>query len=175
MKIEVPVLETARLRMRGHRVDDLADCTAMWGDAGVTRFIGGIPFTVEDVWARILRYAGHWAWLEFGPWIVEEKETGRFVGEVGFAEFKRIIHPPLERMPEIGWVLTPGAQGLGYATEAALAAIEWATGRLGPVRTACIIHPDNEPSLRVAAKCGYAEFARTVYKGQPTILLRREG
>ncbi len=173
--IEVPVVETERLRLRGHRLDDLAECTAMWGDIEVTRYIGGVPFTVEDVWSRILRYSGHWAWLGFGPWLVEEKETGRFVGEVGFAEFKRVITPAVEGSPEIGWVLTPRAQGLGFATEAALAAVEWGLSRFGRVRTVCIIHPDNAPSLRIAEKCGYGEFARTVYKSQPTILLSREG
>ena len=175
MKIEVPVVETKRLRLRGHRLEDLTECTAMWSDSGVIRYIGGVPFTVEDVWARILRYSGHWAWLGYGPWVVEEKDTGRFVGEVGFAEFKRSIRPPLEGAPEIGWVLTPRAHGCGYATEAAQAAVEWGRSRFGQVRTVCIIHPDNLSSLRVAEKCGYREFARTTYKNQPTILLSREG
>jgi hypothetical protein len=31
----------------------------------------------------------------------------------------------------------------------------------------------NAPSLRVAAKCGYRELARTTYKGEPTVVLER--
>src|SRR6266581_905640 len=29
---EVPVIETERLRLRGHRPEDFADCAAMWAD-----------------------------------------------------------------------------------------------------------------------------------------------
>ena len=61
-----PVLETARLRLRGHRVDDLPQCAAMWAEEGVTRFIGGKPLTKEETWLRMLRHVGHWSLLGFG-------------------------------------------------------------------------------------------------------------
>ena len=48
----------------------------MWSDAEVTRFIGGKPLSGEEVWARILRYAGHWSMLGYGYWLIEEKATG---------------------------------------------------------------------------------------------------
>ena len=35
------------------------------------------------------------------------------------------------------------------------------------------IDPDNLRSIRVAEKCGYREFARSTYKGRPTILFER--
>ena len=171
----VPVLETERLVLRGHALDDFADCLALWTDPEVTRFIGGNPSTREEVWARLLRYVGHWALLGFGYWVVAEKATGRFLGEVGFADFRREIEPSLEGVPEIGWVLAPHSHGRGYATEAVRAAIAWGEGHFGPVRTACIIAPENEPSIRVAAKCGYREFQRTTYQAQPTnVFVRQE-
>jgi len=145
----------------------------MWGDPLVTRYIGGKPFSGEEVWARLLRYVGHWSWMGFGHWAVEEKATGRFVGELGFADFKRDIQPSLKGVPEIGWVLDSRAHGKGYATEGVRAALAWGEGRFGPVETACIIHPENLPSIRVAEKCGYRESLRTVYKNQPTILFFR--
>ena len=55
----VPVIDTTRLRLRGHRPADFADSLALWGDPIVTRFIGGKPLSEEDVWARLLRYVGH--------------------------------------------------------------------------------------------------------------------
>jgi len=39
--VEVPVVETERLRLRGYRPEDFADCAAMWADPEVTRYIGG--------------------------------------------------------------------------------------------------------------------------------------
>jgi RimJ/RimL family protein N-acetyltransferase len=169
----VPVLEAERLILRGHRVDDFTNCMSLWTDPEVTRFIGGKPSTREEVWARLLRYAGHWALLGFGYWVVTEKETGRFIGETGFADFKRQIEPSLEGVPEIGWVIAPHSHGRGYATEAIRAAVAWGDSRFGALRTACIIAPENGPSIRVAEKCGYREFRHTTYKDQPTIMFVR--
>jgi RimJ/RimL family protein N-acetyltransferase len=169
----VPALETERLVLRGHILSDFADSAALWGDPDVTRFIGGRPFTEEEVWARLMRYVGHWALLGFGYWVVREKGSNRFVGEVGFGDFRRELDPPFDGAPEAGWVMSPGFQGLGYATEAVNAALAWGEGRFGPVRTVCMISPDNAPSMRVAEKVGYREYARTEYKGSPTVLLER--
>ena len=60
------------------------------------RALGGQPFAAEDVWSKLLRYAGHWALLGFGYWAIEEKSSGRFVGEAGFADFKRAIEPSFD-------------------------------------------------------------------------------
>ena len=116
---------------------------------------------------------GHWAWLGFGYWALEEKASGEFVGELGFADFKRDIQPSLEDIPELGWALVSRAHGKGYATEAVRAAIAWGDEHFGQRRTACIIHPENLASIHVAEKCGYQEFQRTTYKNHEVILYER--
>jgi RimJ/RimL family protein N-acetyltransferase len=168
--VEVPVLETTRLRLRGHRLDDFAACSSMWADPVVTRYIGGKPSTQEEVWTRLLRYVGHWAWMGFGYWALEEKASGEFIGELGFADFKRDIEPSLKDMPELGWALVSRAHGKGYATEAVQAAIAWGDQHFGQNQTACLIHPENLASIRVAEKCGYRESQRTTYKNHEVIL-----
>lgn len=170
--LTVPALETGRLTLRGHTPADFAECAAMWGDPRVTEYIGGRPSTAEEVWTRILRYAGMWALLGFGYWVVRERETGRFVGEVGLADFRREITPPLDA-PEAGWVLAPWAHGRGFATEALNAAFSWADAHLPAPRTVCMIAPGNAASLRVAQKLGFREFARTAFKGDDTLLFER--
>jgi RimJ/RimL family protein N-acetyltransferase len=167
-----PIIETARLRMRPHRLDDFRPCAAMWADPLVTRYIGGRPFTEEEVWARLLRYAGLWALLGFGFWAVLEKSTGEFVGDIGFADFKRDLSPPLD-LPEMGWVLAARAHGKGYATEAVRAALAWADAHFKSSGTVCIIDVGNLPSLGVAAKAGYRELRRTTYKDKPLIVFER--
>ncbi len=159
--------------MRGHRVEDFGDCVAMWSDPDVTRYVGGRPLSGEEVWARLLRFAGHWDLMGFGYWVVEEKTTGAFVGEIGFADYKRDIEPPLNGVPEIGWVLASGAHGMGYATEAAGAAIAWGDARFGAAATVCLVHPENVRSIRVAEKCGYRELRRGSYKSVDTIVFGR--
>ena len=66
-------------------------------------------------------------------------------------------------------MLAPWAHGKGFATEAVRAILAWGAAHLGG-RTVCMIDPANLASIRVAEKCGYKEFARTTYKGEPTIL-----
>lgn len=173
--MDVPVLETVRLRLRGHRLEDFAACAAMWADPAVCRQLGRKPFSEEESWTRLLRYAGHWALLGFGYWAVEEKESGRFVGEVGFADFKRDMESQAKDAPEIGWVLAGWAHGQGYATEAARAAIGWGDGHWRGARTCCIVSPDNLASIRVAEKCGYRDLQLTEYKGKPIVVMVRCG
>jgi RimJ/RimL family protein N-acetyltransferase len=166
------VLETERLILRRHTVADFPSCAALWSDANVTRYIGGRPFSREETWARLLRYIGHWEALGYGFWLVEEKATGAFAGELGFADFKREIEPAID-VPEAGWAFLPGVQGRGYATEALRSALEWGDRHLDSQRNVCIIHPDNAASFRVAEKCGFRKYSRTLYKDHPIVLLAR--
>lgn len=172
--VDIPIVETVRLRLRPHRSEDFPECARMWSDANVTRHIRSTPFSNEETWSRLLRYIGHWALLGFGYWVIEQKETGTFLGEVGFADYRRDITPSLEGTPEIGWVLAAHAHGKGFATEAVSAAVGWGDSRFQTKRTACIIAPENEPSIRVAGKCGYREFQRTTYHGNPTVMYVRD-
>ncbi len=168
-----PVLETERLRLRAHRVDDLPHCAAMWADVAVTRFIGGKPLTEEETWLRMLRHIGHWSLLGFGYWVVEEKSTGKFLGEAGLAEFHREIIPSIVGTPEAGWVFASASHGKGYAGEAMLAILAWGETRFGNHRAVCLIDPENTASLRLAGRLGFHEELRTTFHNHPTIILGR--
>ncbi|HKD39527.1 MAG TPA: GNAT family N-acetyltransferase [Myxococcaceae bacterium] len=129
----IPPIDTERLTLRGHGLEDFTESAAMWADPEVTRHIGGKPFSAEEVWTRLLRY----------------------VGEVGFADYKRNIEPSLGGVPEIGWALASWARGKGFATEAVRAAVAWGCG-----------------ALRVRAHCMF-DHERTTYKGQPILIFER--
>lgn len=171
MTSSIPVLETERLILRGPRPEDLDDCTTLWREPDVIRYISGKPASREEVWARLLRYLGHWQVNGYGFWQIRERATDRFVGECGLADFKRDIAVDFAGAPEAGWALMPWSHGKGYATEAAAAALVWIAA--AHPRTVCIIDPENTPSLRVAGKLGFREFARTQFKGNDTIVFER--
>jgi RimJ/RimL family protein N-acetyltransferase len=170
---EVPVLETERLILRGHTLDDFPAYAAMWADPVVTRFIGGTPLSEEESWGKFVRASGQWALMGFGFWSVVERQSGRRIGELGFLEGRRDIAPSFAGTPECGWAFVPSVHGKGFATEALRAALNWGDRHFGKRRIACIIAPENAPSLKLAAKFGFCEAYRTTYKSQPTIVLFR--
>jgi RimJ/RimL family protein N-acetyltransferase len=174
----VPVLETPRLRLRAQTVADYPASCALWSEPAVTRYTVGRAITTEEMWARLLRNAGHWALLGFGVWLVEERSTGTFVGEIGLFDYRRaLLYPdgairPLT-VPEIGWIVAPAMHGRGYATEAVRAVLDWASDSFNATEIACIIHPDNAPSRNVASKLGFTPRETVTYRDAPTLLLTR--
>jgi RimJ/RimL family protein N-acetyltransferase len=171
--VVAPAIETPRTMLRPHRLDDFDAYVAMWADPVVTRFIGGKPRTREESWIRFLRHAGLWSLLGYGFWAIEEKATGRFIGEAGFHDLKRDMVPSIEGVPEAGWALASIAHGQGLASEVVGRVVAWGDETFGRAKTVCIIDPENTGSLNVAAKCGFSQLLRTTYHGSATILLER--
>ncbi len=145
----------------------------MWSDPGVTRFIGGRPSTRQQTWSRLLTYIGHWDALGYGYWAIEEKATGAFIGEIGFADFKRDIDPSMQNVPEIGFALRSLVHGRGYGTEAVNAVVAWGDEYLPSSRTVALVSGENLPSLRILERCGYDVFDRGEFNGSPVKFLER--
>lgn len=169
----VPILETERLVLRGHRSGDFQDCAEMWADPLVAAHISGAPSTKEQSWSRLLRYSGHWCHLGFGYWVVQRKSDSIFVGEVGFADYRRDTTPSIEGIPEAGWVLRSDAHGMGYATEAVSKMLQWADAELSSKKTVCMIDPTHSASIKVAKKIGYGNELLGHYGVHEALFLER--
>ena len=100
----VPLIETARLRLREIREDDLDRHASMLGDPEVVRFLGGATLSREESWRKMLAGRAVWEMLGYGYWSVERREDGAYVGQLGFADFKRDLTPSIEGAPEAGYV-----------------------------------------------------------------------
>jgi RimJ/RimL family protein N-acetyltransferase len=167
----IPTLKTDRLILRGPTRTDYPELLAMWSDPEVVRHVGGVPFSDEDVWSRLLKYLGHWELMGYGTWIVRDK-AGAFVGEVGLFDLHRDVVPPLD-VPEVGWVLARSAHGKGYATEAVQRILSWGEQHVSAKHFTCMIDVDNKASHRVAEKCGFHKAAQLTYKASPVVVYRR--
>ena len=170
----VPTLETERLVLRGHRADDFEDCAAMWAEAKVVEYISGTPFSPEQSWSRLLRYSGHWLHLGFGYWVVADRLTGRFLVEVGFADYHRDTDPDLSSIPEAGWVLGTQCHGRGIATEAVSAMLDWADTHLPCPKTAAMFDPAHGASINVARKVGFSGDVLGRYHDHEALFLMRD-
>jgi RimJ/RimL family protein N-acetyltransferase len=165
-------IETERLALRVPVTADLAAIATLWGDPELVKFIGRRPLSREQAWQRLQRIVGHWTLAGYGVFGVTERATGRYVGEVGIANFERDVVPPIGKF-EMGWVMSPLVQGRGYASEAVFAALALHDRRFPGEVVSCSIHADNAASLRVAAKAGFVERTRTTYDDDPTVILDR--
>lgn len=167
-----PTLETPRLVLRAHVPSDLDELIACWADPDVYRFLAGRPFTREECWARLLRYVGHWTVNGWGMFAVLDRPSGRYIGDVGFANFERGI-AGIDGSPEAGWLIAGAVQGKGLASEALAAATTWLDAHLDPPRTVCMIDLGNVASHKVAAKAGYRESGRAIHGENPVMLYTR--
>ena len=173
MNRTAPTLETERLILSGHTLDDYGDVAGLWSEPDVVRYIGGRPFTAEESWARLLRYAGAWALMGYGFWTFRAREGGQYLGEGGLLNGRRSLGPDFDGSPEMGWALHPSAHGRGYGAEALQAITGWADAQ-GIDRAVCLIEPDNGPSVKLAEKLGFARFRETTYHGARVDLFKRQ-
>jgi RimJ/RimL family protein N-acetyltransferase len=109
----IPTFESSRLLLRAFTPDDFEPMAAFYASE-VSRPYGG-PCSRDEAWRKFAVYSGHWVLRGYGPWALEAKDTGAFVGLCG------MWFPEGFPEPEISWALIPGQHGKGYATEAAVA------------------------------------------------------
>jgi RimJ/RimL family protein N-acetyltransferase len=171
--LEIPTLETERLRLRAYTTADFPAYAAMWQEPAVYRFIGGEPIPRERAWTMFLRQIGLWHHLGFGFWALELKANGVFAGECGFQERLRDIEPSIEGTLEAGWALAPPMQGQGLASEAMRAAMDWAAMHATRDLVTAIIDADNRASRRVADKLGFALRGPAIYNGTSVRIFAR--
>lgn len=166
-------LETQRLILDGHCAEDFDAFAAMWADPDVVGAIGVEPSTPAQSWSRLLRYRGLWPVLGYGYWAVRQKTSGRFIGDLGFADFRRVVEPPILTLPEAGWAFAGWAQGQGLAGEALRAALGWLDGQAAFAGSMCLIGPSNIRSIRLAEIHGFAEPRTVRANGQAGLLFTR--
>jgi RimJ/RimL family protein N-acetyltransferase len=142
-------LETDRLILRMWRSDDFEAVARLFGDPEVMRYQGPRrAMTRAESWASFAYSVGHWHLRGFGFWAVVEKESGNFVGRVGFG------HPEEWHGVEFGWSLAREYWGRGYASEAARRALEYCFTQTDLDHVVSSIQPENVASIRVAERLG---------------------
>jgi RimJ/RimL family protein N-acetyltransferase len=158
-------LETPRLRMRHFRVEDLDAFAAMCADPEVMRYLGtGVTLNRHEAWRSMAGMLGHWRLLGYGMWALESKETGELVGRAGFFD------PPGWPGFELGWVLGRRHWGLGYASEAARAALDHAFREMKRDRVISVIRHGNARSIKVAEGLGSKLAGETELLGGKALL-----
>ena len=162
--------QTQRLLARRPTPEDRAAYHAHFTHPAVERWLRPPPlppFSAQVLDELIEGDCAHWEDHGFGPWMLIEKETGTFAGRGGLA------WASLEGLAEVElpWSIEPRLHGNGLATEAAIAATEWAR-ELDFEEVVALILPANTASQRVAEKAGFSHEAEVVHASLPHQLWR---
>ena len=133
------IIETKRLIIHTASDDEMRDLLANQTDKELIKAYGemlqGCLDHPED---------RHW----YATWMIESK-GGAPIGDLCFEGLND------DGSVEIGYGIIEENQGLGYATEAVDAAVEWALKQPGVCRVEAETDPENQKSQRVLEKCGF--------------------
>ena len=142
----IPVIETARLTLRGHVMSDFGPFAAFYA-SDRSRYMGG-PMDRIEAWHQFGADVAHWDLLGHGPLAITDREDGAFLGQVS------ILQPPHFPEREIGWFVLPEAEGRGVAREAATALRGWSYATVSTDPLVSYINRDNVASIRLAERLG---------------------
>ena len=162
--ITVPTVHTDRLVLRAFQASDAGPMATFFGDP-ISQFYGG-PLDADDAWRRFAMYPGHWFLRGYGPWAIELRTTGEYLGLTG------PWYPAGWIEPEITWALVPGHHGHGYATEAAGAALTATYEMFGWSTAVSVIARANAASIRVAERLGAIRERDVTYRYGDAYLYR---
>lgn len=115
------MIETARVRLRPWRADDVAPFQQICSDPEVMATLGP-PLDMAATEALVARMQGLQDTLGHCFWAMERLEDGRLIGWCG--AIRGSVGPVVDKL-EIGWRMARDCWGVGYVTEAALATIDW--------------------------------------------------
>jgi len=146
----IPTLETKRLILRGITIKDTADMYEYSQDLAVTKYLLWKEHQSQnETKSHISFLEKKYASGEFYDWGITLKETGKFIGTVGFSDINTD-----HRRGEIGYVLNPAFWNKGIAAEAAAAVIEFGFFDLDLNRIEARHMDGNNASAAVMKKCG---------------------
>jgi [ribosomal protein S5]-alanine N-acetyltransferase len=158
--MEDPIAETERLRLRRFRESDAPMILELLNDPGWLRFIGDRNIrSLDDARGYLRKLEDARERNGFTLYLVERKDAREPLGMCGLV--KRDTLPD----PDLGFAFLERHRGAGYAEEAARATLDHAKGDLGLESLAAIATPDNERSVRLLEKLGFARAGATALSG----------
>lgn len=145
------MIETERLILRRWRPEDLDPFAEMNADPAVMEFFPGLLTRAESD-ALAARADGLFDERGYGLFAVEVRGGPAFIGFVGLGAIGADI--PADGDAEVGWRLAQAAWGYGFATEAALASLEFGFRTCGLRRIVSFTSAINLRSQQVMRRIG---------------------
>lgn len=144
-------VETKRLRLEPYALAHASALNAINNEPQIMEFLSdGNSETIADTQAKIANVRHRWETLGFGWWAIIDPRSEKMIGAVCLKHVDNVEGAELE----IGWRLTASANGHGYATEAGIAATDYAFDVIGVDHVIAVADERNIASHRVMERIG---------------------
>lgn len=142
----IPTLTTDRLNLRAPLLSDFD----AWADyfASPRSVHEGGPFDRAQAYRIWASDVALWQLRGYGPFGVDDRDTGAHLGDVGI--YQAADYPA----PELGWFMAPQAEGRGIAFEAAQTVLDWLRDTTDWPHVTNIIDPANTRSINLGLRLG---------------------
>lgn len=154
---QTPIIKTRRLTLRPLQPADAVTLHRVYQNEGVLRYFPNPnPPPLEKLERFIAGQQEHWETYGYGNWGVLPDGEIDVIGWVGLQ-----FLPELNET-EVGYLLDKPFWGKGYATETALASLQFGFDHFAFSRLIALVHPENIASRRVIEKCGMT-YVETIH------------
>lgn len=154
----------ARFILREMTEGDASGILTLYKDGQINRFLpvpGKDEAEVREKIREYIRYV--YGYYGCGMWVMTEPDTGTVIGRVGLEpETQQILQGEVSGF-FLGYMMGKRYRRQHLAEEACRIAITFAWEHLYAEEIYCRISPENQPSLALAEKLGFAWLAEEIY------------
>ena len=148
-------IETARLRLRRIRFDDLDDLASICGDPEVMKYLeSGKTLSKAELEPHVRSYVQYWEAHGLGRFALMDKHQGGFIGFCGLRLFRYSGLNLFVDVPEIVFLLKRSFWGKGLASEAARACLRYGFEQLNSALIVAMTRSENLSAQRVLERIG---------------------
>jgi [ribosomal protein S5]-alanine N-acetyltransferase len=160
------VLETTRLQLRPCQQDDLQRIYLIWINSSVRRFLfDDRVISLDEARSFVESSSGDFERHQYGIWLGFVRDTDQLVGFAG------LLHS--EEAPNLIYGVVPEYWGQGYATEAAIAIIDYALKHLCLPKVSANVDEANAVSVRILQRLGMKQIGREIVHNSPLLYFER--
>lgn len=161
------ILETERLILREFSREDEKEFSKVLLDPEAMKYFP-YEFTPEHVMSWICFSINGYKEQGFSFWAVIRKSDGAFLGDCGIT----LQNIDGEQLPEVGYHFKREFWGLGYATEAAKACVQYGLNKLKFPAMYSYMTKENTPSQKVAQRVGMKKVKEFSGKGMDLVVYK---
>jgi len=157
MRNPIPNLRTARLSLRHLYPTDAEVLHRIYQGEDVLRYFPNPnPPPLEKVQRFVTAQQVHWETYGYGNWGILVDGEPEIIGWAGLQFL------PKRNETEVGFLLDRRCWGMGYATEAARASLQFGFERFNLDHIIALVHPENIASRHVIEKIGMI-YVETIF------------